>query len=80
MGRFDTAKRTIGEVLDQEPGNLHGLCNLAIFFQHEGNQERCDRLMDMLTVTVPFHQEHVFKLATTMGIATKLPTVIFAVC
>lgn len=38
MGRFDTAKRTIGEVLDQEPGNLHGLCNLAIFFQHEGNQ------------------------------------------
>ncbi|OIB03334.1 hypothetical protein AK95_06890 [Paenibacillus sp. LC231] len=68
MGRFDTAKRTIGEVLDQEPGNLHGLCNLAIFFQHEGNQEQRDRLMDMLTVTVPFHQEHVFKLATTMGI------------
>lgn len=68
MGRFDTAKRTIGEVLDQEPGNLHGLCNLAIFFQHEGNQEQRDRLMDMLTVTVPYHQEHVFKLATTMGI------------
>ncbi|MFB4324626.1 tetratricopeptide repeat protein [Priestia sp. BR_2] len=68
MGRFDTAKRTIGEVLDQEPGNLHGLCNLAIFFQHEGNQEQRDRLMDMLTVTVPFHLEHVFKLATTMGI------------
>ncbi|MFH0070800.1 tetratricopeptide repeat protein [Peribacillus sp. NPDC056705] len=68
MGRFDTAKRTIGEVLDQEPGNLHGLCNLAIFFQHEGDQAARDRLMDMLKVTVPFHLEHVFKLATTMGI------------
>ncbi|ANY73494.1 hypothetical protein BBD41_13375 [Paenibacillus ihbetae] len=68
MGRFDSAKRTIGEVLDQEPGNLHGLCNLAIFYQHEGDVEQRDRLMDMLRITVPFHLEHVFKLATTMGI------------
>lgn len=68
MGRFDSAKRTIGEVLDQEPGNLHGLCNLAIFYQHEGDVEQRDRLMDMLHITVPFHLEHVFKLATTMGI------------
>lgn len=68
MGRFDTAKRTIGDVLEQEPGNLHGLCNLAIFYQHEGNTQMRDKLMDMLSVTVPFHMEHVFKLATTMGI------------
>lgn len=67
MGRFAKAKKTIKDVLELEPGNLHGLCNLAIFFQHENNEER-DKLVDMLAATVPFHQEHVFKLATTMGI------------
>lgn len=71
MGRFAKAKKTIEEVLDQEPGNLHGLCNLAIFFQHEGNNGQRDRLVEMLAITVPFHQEHVFKLATTMGILGK---------
>ncbi|SMF92503.1 Tetratricopeptide repeat-containing protein [Paenibacillus uliginis N3/975] len=71
MGRFAKAKQTIEEVLEQEPGNLHGLCNLAIFFQHEGNNDQRNRLVEMLVVTVPFHQEHVFKLATTMGILGK---------
>lgn len=71
MGRFAKAKQTIEEVLDLEPGNLHGLCNLAIFFQHEGNTEQRNRLVEMLAATIPFHQEHVFKLATTMGILGK---------
>ncbi|WP_170307962.1 tetratricopeptide repeat protein [Paenibacillus dakarensis] len=70
-GRFAKAKQTIEEVLEQEPGNLHGLCNLAIFFQHEGKMEERNRLVEMLAATVPFHQEHVFKLATTMGILGK---------
>lgn len=68
MGRFGKAKECITEVLRQEPGNLHALCNLAIFLQYEGEQETLDRLVSMLEVTVPFHREHVFKLATTMGI------------
>ena len=71
MGRFAKAKETIEDVLELEPGNLHGLCNLAIFFQHENNAEQRERLVNMLAVTVPFHQEHVFKLATTMGILGK---------
>ncbi|MGF7049429.1 tetratricopeptide (TPR) repeat protein [Paenibacillus sp. DS2015] len=68
VGLFDRAKETIGEVLEQEPGNLHGLCNLAIFYQHEHNMTELAPLVRTLTVTIPFHQEHVFKLATTMGI------------
>jgi len=68
MGMFDKAMHTIGEVLDIEPGNLHALCNLAIFHQHAGNEEELRPLVSLLCKTVPFHQEHVFKLATTMGI------------
>ncbi|MGG6313330.1 tetratricopeptide repeat protein [Paenibacillus macerans] len=68
LGLFRKAMDTVGEVLSQDPGNLHGLCNLAIFHQHEGNREALDELAERLCNVVPFHQEHVFKLATTMGI------------
>ncbi|WP_274648538.1 tetratricopeptide repeat protein [Paenibacillus humicola] len=68
MGRFEQAMATIKEVLGMEPGNLHAMCNLAIFHQHAGDREELDPLVALLRKTVPFHQEHVFKLATTMGI------------
>ncbi|KGE19846.1 hypothetical protein PWYN_11220 [Paenibacillus wynnii] len=68
MGRFAKAKESIERVLDLAPGDLHALCNLAIFLQYEGDNQSLDRLLRMLEATIPFHQEHVFKLATTMGI------------
>jgi len=68
MGMFDKAMGTIADVLELEPGNLHALCNLAIFHQREGDRESLEPLLGLLKRTVPFHQEHVFKLATTMGI------------
>lgn len=68
MGQFPKAMETIDQVLEQEEGNLHALCNLAIFYQHLGEREKLERLTDLLRRTCPFHQEHVFKLATTMGI------------
>ncbi|MFD1773908.1 tetratricopeptide repeat protein [Paenibacillus rhizophilus] len=68
LGRFGKAKECIAQVLEHEPGNLHALCNMAIFLQYEGDRETLDGLLRMLEVTVPFHREHVFKLATTMGI------------
>ena len=68
MGRFVKAKESIERVLDLAPGDLHALCNLAIFLQYEGAKESLERLLRMLEATIPFHQEHVFKLATTMGI------------
>ncbi|MBE9917734.1 tetratricopeptide repeat protein [Paenibacillus donghaensis] len=71
MGLFRKAKATIAEVLELEEGNVHGLCNLAIFYQHEGDTISLNPLLRMLEVLVPFHREHVFKLATTMGILGK---------
>lgn len=68
MGLFEKAMSTIQDVLNLDSGNLHALCNLAIFYQHEGNAEALEELMESLKKTYPFHQEHVFKLATTMGI------------
>ena len=68
IGEFERSIDEIREVLNIDPGNLHALCNLAIFYQHFGKQEELEGLIDKLSRTYPFHQEHVFKLATTMGI------------
>ncbi|RXZ78724.1 DDE transposase family protein [Paenibacillaceae bacterium] len=68
MGLFDKGMETIDEVLALEPGNLHALCNMAIFYQHGEQAERLAELVVQLKKTYPFHHEHVFKLATTMGI------------
>ncbi|WP_168118491.1 tetratricopeptide repeat protein [Paenibacillus sp. HB172176] len=71
MGLFDKAMESIGNVLAIEQGNLHALCNLAIFYQHEGDTSNLIELTAQLKRMVPFHQEHVFKLATTMGILSE---------
>ncbi|TJY39550.1 tetratricopeptide repeat protein [Cohnella pontilimi] len=68
MGMFEKSVHTIGEVLESEPGNLHALCNLAIFYQHANREDELQALIEKLRKTVPFHPEHVFKLATTLGI------------
>lgn len=68
MGQFAKARETIAEVLEQEPGNLHALCNLAIFHQNENRTDQVLQLIKKLRVIVPFQQEQVYKLATTMGI------------
>lgn len=68
MGLFDKAMETIHEALDIDAGNLHALCNLAIFYQHAEDEKSLAPLVELLRKTAPFHEEHVFKLATTMGI------------
>ncbi|MFB5269654.1 tetratricopeptide repeat protein [Paenibacillus enshidis] len=68
MGMFEKAKGTILRVLQDDPGNLHALCNLAIFYQNEGGGPHLDVLLESLAVIVPFQQDQVFKLGTTMGI------------
>jgi tetratricopeptide (TPR) repeat protein len=68
MGQFEKSMETIDEVLQLDPGNLHALCNQAIFHQHFGNNEELAELLALLRKTSPFQHDHVFKLATTMGI------------
>ncbi|MEF3312742.1 tetratricopeptide repeat protein [Paenibacillus sp. GYB004] len=74
MGLFDKAMTSIHQVLELEPGNLHALCNLAIFHQHSGNREELGELLVSLRKTYPMHHDHIFKLATTMGILSEHET------
>ncbi|MBD2864664.1 tetratricopeptide repeat protein [Paenibacillus oceani] len=74
MGLFDKAMTSIHQVLELDPGNLHALCNLAIFHQHSGNREELGELLVSLRKTYPMHHDHIFKLATTMGILSEHET------
>lgn len=71
MGHFEKSVDMIRQVLELEPGNLHALCNLAIFYQHFGDKTSLTGLLEVLRKTYPFHQDHAFKLATTMGILNE---------
>ncbi|WCK54132.1 tetratricopeptide repeat protein [Aneurinibacillus sp. Ricciae_BoGa-3] len=68
MGRFEKAMETVRQVLESEPFNIHGLCNLAVFYSHIQNQSKLDELLAMLKKIVPYHYDQTYKLATTLGI------------
>ncbi len=67
-GNVDQAMEIVHSVLEGDPNNLHALCNLTVFLQHRGEREHRDQLVSILKKWVPFHPEHMYKLATTLGI------------
>ncbi|WCT56074.1 tetratricopeptide repeat protein [Paenibacillus kyungheensis] len=67
QGKMTEAALQIEEVLMRDPHNLHGLCNQAILMQHLGQTEQVKQQIDVLTRIIPFQQEHLLKLATTLG-------------
>ncbi|SFS32438.1 tetratricopeptide repeat protein [Marininema halotolerans] len=67
-GELDKAKSVIGEVLTEDPSNLHALCNLAVLAQHNGDTHEREQLVAMLKKWLPYQTEHIYKLGTTMGI------------
>lgn len=70
-GQVDKAMKATNHLLADDPGNIHAMCNKAILLQHAGDADSLEQLqplIETLRKTIPFHVEHVFKLATTMGI------------
>lgn len=67
MGEYEKSLGQIRTVLRKDPGNLHARCNLAIFCRHFGYKAELDMLVEGLKKLVPFHPEHVFKVAATLG-------------
>lgn len=68
VGDFEKAMQTIEQTLEREPGNLHALCNLAVLLSHHNHTAELVTLIAKLKKVTPFHHEHIYKLATTMGV------------
>lgn len=67
-GHTEKCLAMIRQVLEFDSGNLHALCNLAIVYKHHGEEAELIPLRDMLSRMYPLEYDHLFKLATTMGI------------
>lgn len=69
LGHMDEAVELTRKVLDIERMNIHGLCNLAVFIRHQGQeQEEYKQLIGMLKKLMPLQFDQGYKLATTLGI------------
>lgn len=68
VGYIDQSMGMIQEVLSVDPGNLHALCNLVVFHKHRGDTEGVEKVTSALRKIYPYHPDHMYKLATTMGI------------
>jgi Trp operon repressor len=61
----------ISQVLEADPNNLHALCNLAVLAHHMGEEKISRHIVATLKKLVPLYPEHVYKLATTLGILSE---------
>jgi len=68
VGFKQEAKHYMLQVLEQDQSNLHALCNLAIYYYYEAEYDELQRLLPSIVKVEPFYQEHLYKLATTLGI------------
>ncbi|UOF91337.1 DDE transposase family protein [Fodinisporobacter ferrooxydans] len=68
LGQMDQAVALSEEVLENDPSNIHAICNLAVYFQHLGKQDRLKTIIAQLRKLYPLNFDHTYKLATTMGI------------
>ncbi|PLT32178.1 lipopolysaccharide assembly protein LapB [Bacillus sp. V5-8f] len=71
LGKPDEAFRTLEEVLEKSPGNLHALCNLVVFHHYQQNQEKVEELVNALDKVRPILTEHRFKLGATFALTGK---------
>ncbi|MDI3257853.1 MAG: tetratricopeptide repeat protein [Kyrpidia sp.] len=68
LGDIRRAIDMAGEVLNLQPGNLHAVCNLAIYHRAAGNEDECRPLLDQLRPLRPIQPDQAYKLGTTMGL------------
>lgn len=65
-GNKAEAKNLVEKVLDENPGNLHAMCNLTVFYYYE-NQNIQDFVAALKKIQ-PISFDHRYKLGVTFGI------------
>ena len=70
IGEAEMAKALLHDVLRRNTGNLHALCNLAVFHYYEKNAE-LDDVLELLKKIQPYVFEHRYKLGATFALVGK---------
>ena len=68
IGKTEQASELLHDVLNRNKGNLHALCNLAVFYYYEKKEEELKSLLELLVKIKPYQFEHRYKLGATFAL------------
>lgn len=68
VNKKEEALKTLDTVLTKNPGNLHAICNLALFTHFLGFKDKSKRIIEQLKKIYPIHEEHRYKLGSTFAL------------
>lgn len=68
LGETKVANDILEKVLDQNPGNLHALCNRLVFAYYQNQAKEVKELTEMLSKIQPLLWEQQFKLGATLSL------------
>ncbi|MEK4026008.1 tetratricopeptide repeat protein [Mammaliicoccus sciuri] len=71
IGKEKHAEEILYDVLREEKGNIHALCNLAVFFYYGRDEERLGSMMELLSKIKPYQVEHRYKLGATFALTGR---------
>lgn len=71
QGDVHEALRTAEHVLEQNPGNLHALCNLAIFYHYMNLEQHVHTILIQLEKVYPIDLDQKYKVGATFAITGK---------
>ncbi|MCH7322863.1 tetratricopeptide repeat protein [Solibacillus sp. MA9] len=68
IGEAEQARALLYKVLRENQGNLHALCNLAVFAYYEKNNEELGNLLELLNKIQPYDWDNRYKLGATFAL------------
>lgn len=74
IGEAEQAHALLKHVLRENHGNLHALCNLAVFAYYERQEEELKGLMALLKKIQPYEWENRYKLGATLALIGEYET------
>jgi tetratricopeptide (TPR) repeat protein len=71
IGETEKASVLLHDVLNRNKGNLHALCNLAVFYYYEKREDELESLLALLLKIKPYLIEHRYKLGATFALVGR---------
>lgn len=71
VGKKKQASELLHDVLQKNKGNLHALCNLAVFYYYDKDEEELESLLGLLMKIKPYLIEHRYKLGATFALVGR---------
>ena len=71
MGRKKEASGLLHDILKENKGNIHALCNLSVFYYYEKKEKELASILELLIKIKPYLIEHRYKLGATFALVGK---------